>query len=88
MSRSQVAATRDVAALIPGCHDVMMSGLRTFVLCFLLGGLGAAAAEVEPAAGSASLNSDLAQLTLRQAEVFFLSRNRELQLTQRALANH
>jgi len=66
----------------------MLSGLRTFALCFLLGGLSAAAADVEPAAGSASFNSDLAQLTLRQAEIFFASRNRELQLAQRALTKH
>ena len=51
----QVAAVRDVAALIPECHDVMWSGLRTFVLCILLGGSGMAAADVEPAADSASL---------------------------------
>jgi len=70
MFLGQVAATRDVAALIPGCHDVMMSGLRAFVLCFLLGGPSAAAAEVEPAAGLASFNSDLVQLTLHQAEIF------------------
>jgi len=83
MFHNQVAAIRDVAALIPGCHDVMLSGLRTFVLCFLLGGLSAAAAEIEPAAGSASFNSGLARLTLRQAEVFFASRNREIQFGQR-----
>ena len=83
MLQSLVAATRDVAALIPGCHDVMLSGLRTFVLCFLLGGLSVAAAEIESAAGAASFNSDLGQLTLRQAEIFFASRNREIQIGQR-----
>ena len=57
MFLGQVAATRDVAAFVPGCHDVMLSGLRTFVLYFLLGGLSAAGAEVEPAAGLASFNS-------------------------------
>ena len=66
----QVAAVRDVAVLIPECHDVMWSGLRTFVLCILLGGSGMAAADVEPAADSASLNSALARPTLRQAEIF------------------
>ena len=70
----QVAATRDVAAPIPGCLDVMLSGLRTFALDFLLGGLSVAVAGVEPAPSLASLNSDLAQLTLRQAEIFFAAR--------------
>ena len=60
----------------------MWSGLRTFVLCILLGGSGIAAADVEPAADSASLNSALARPTLRQAEIFFASRNREIQLRQ------
>ena len=78
MCHGQVAATRDVAALVPGCLDVMSSGLRTFVLCCLLGGLSAAAAEVEPVAGSASLDSALAQLTLRQAEVFLPVANMRL----------
>jgi cobalt-zinc-cadmium efflux system outer membrane protein len=61
----------------------MLSGLRTFALAFLLGGLSAVAAGAEPAPGLASLHSDLAQLTLRQAEVFFAVRNRELQAGQR-----
>lgn len=61
----------------------MLSGLRTLALAFLLGGLSAVAAGAEPAPGLASLNSDLGQLTLRQAEVFFAVRNRELQLGQR-----
>jgi cobalt-zinc-cadmium efflux system outer membrane protein len=81
----QVAAARDVAAPIPECHDVMLSGLRKFALAFLLGGLSAAAAGAEPAPSLASLNSDLAQLTLRQAEIFFASRNREVQLGQRLI---
>jgi len=61
----------------------MSSGLRRFALAFLLGGLGAVVAGAEPAPGLASLNSDLGQLTLRQAEVFFAARNRELLLGQR-----
>ena len=79
----QVAAARNVAATIPECHNVMLSGLRTFALVFLLGGLNAAAIGAEPAPGAASLNSDLEQLTLRQAEIFFAARNREIQLGQR-----
>ena len=63
----------------------MLSGLRKFALAFLLGGLSAAAAGAEPAPGVASLNSDLEQLTLRQAEIFFVERNRELQLARRAV---
>ena len=63
----------------------MLSGLRTFALACLLGGLSAAAAGAEPAPSSASLNSDLEQLTLRQAEIFFGACSRELQLAQRAL---
>ena len=78
----QVAAVRDVAVLIPECHDVMWSGLRTFVLCILLGGSGMAAADVEPAADSASLNSALARPTLRQAEIFLPVATREIQLGQ------
>jgi hypothetical protein len=81
---SQVAAARDVAAPIPECHDVILSGLRTFALAFLLGGLSAAAAGAEPAPSVASLNSDLEQLTLRQAEIFFAEHSRELRLAQRA----
>jgi outer membrane protein, heavy metal efflux system len=61
----------------------MLSGLRTFALACLLGGLSAAAAGAEPAPSSASLNSDLEQLTLRQAEIFFADRNREIQFGQR-----
>ena len=63
----------------------MLSGLRTFALAFLLGGLSAAAAGAEPAPGVASLNSDLGQLTLHQAEIFFAERNRELRLMRRAV---
>ncbi len=62
---------------------MMLSGLRTFALAFLLGGWSAVAAGAEPAPSLASLNSDLAQLTLRQAEIFFVERNRELQAGQR-----
>src|SRR5471030_1424203 len=61
----------------------MLSGLRTLALAFLLGGWSAVAAGAEPAPSLASLNSDLGQLTLRQAEVFFAARNRELQAGQR-----
>ena len=63
----------------------MLSGLRTFALAFLLGGLSAAVAGAEPARGVAPLNSDLEQLTLRQAEIFFAERNRELRLMRRAV---
>ena len=66
----------------------MLSGLRTFALACLLGGLSAAAAGAEPAPSAASLNSGLERLTLRQAEIFFGERSRELQLTQRALESH
>ena len=52
-------------------------------LAFLLGGWGGVAAGAEPAPNLATLYSDLAQLTLRQAEAFFVARNRELQLGQR-----
>ena len=83
MFDGHVSATRDVAAIIPRCLDVMLSGLGTFVLCFLLGGLSAAYGAFEPAAGLASLSSDLVQLDLRQAEVFFASRKREIQFGQR-----
>jgi len=61
----------------------MLSGLRTLALAFLLGGWGAVAAGAEPAPSLASSHSDLARLTLRQAEVFFVARNRELQIGQR-----
>ena len=61
----------------------MLSGLRRLALAFLLGGLSAVAAGAEPAPSLASLNSDLARLTLRQAEIFFAARNRELQIGQR-----
>src|SRR5450759_316560 len=83
MLANQVAATRDVAAPIPGCLDVMVSTLCTFALAFLLGGLSTAVAGAQPASSPASLNSDLEQLTLRQAEIFFAGRNREIQLGQR-----
>lgn len=54
-----------------------------YALAFLLGGWSAVAAGAEPVPGLASYNSDLAQLTLRQAEIFFAARNRELQAGQR-----
>lgn len=41
------------------------------------------AAGAEPAAGQTSLSSDLGQLTLRQAEIFFAARNREIQFGRR-----
>ena len=61
----------------------MLSELRTIVLVFLLGSLSAVAAGTDPAPGAAPLNSSLEQLTLRQAEIFFAARNREVQLGQR-----
>ena len=57
---------------------MMLSGLRMLAWAFLLGGLSAVAVGAEPAQGLASSSSDLAQLTLRQAEIFFAERNREL----------
>ena len=57
---------------------MMSSGLRTFALAFLLGGWSVVAAGAEPAPSLASLNSDLTQLTLRQAEIFFGGRDLEL----------
>src|SRR5258705_7502701 len=69
--------------LVPGSHNMMSSGLRTFALAFLLGGWSAVAAGAEPVPSLASLNSDLARLTLRQAEIFFVERNREVQAGQR-----
>ena len=65
------------------CRGVMMGSLSRFVFVFLLGGWSFAVAGAEPAAGSASLSSDLGQLTLRQAEIFFAARNRELQFGRR-----
>src|SRR4051812_35400366 len=62
---------------------MMLSGMRTLAWAFLLGGLSAVAAGAEPAPNLASLDSALAQLTLRQAELFFSTRNRELQAGQR-----
>ncbi len=62
---------------------MMLSGLRLFVLAFLLGSGNAVVAGAEPVSGLASSSSDLAQLTLRQAEIFFAARNRELQAGQR-----
>ncbi len=61
----------------------MWSVVRTLFLAFLLGGLSAVAAGADPAPGAALFNSDLERLTLRQAEIFFAARNRELQLGQR-----
>ena len=65
------------------CPDMMMISLRRFVFAFLLGGLSVAANGAEPLADPASLSSDLGQLTLRQAEIFFAARNREVQLGRR-----
>lgn len=62
---------------------MMLSGLRRLAGAFLLGGLSAVAAGAEPVQGLASSSSDLTQLTLRQAEIFFAERNRELQAGQR-----
>jgi hypothetical protein len=65
----------------------MLSGLCTLVFAFLLGGFSAVAAGAEPAPGAPPLSSDLERLTLRQAEIFFGERGRELQLAQRSLNN-
>ena len=59
--------------------------LMKFVFTLLIGGLCAAGTAAEPAPATASLNSALEQLTLRQAEIFFTERNRELQLATRAV---
>ena len=61
---------------------MMMSGVRTFALAFLLGGWSAVATGAEPVPSLTSLHSDLTQLTLRQAEIFF-ARMRDLQRGQR-----
>ncbi len=45
--------------------------------------MSVAAVAAEPPAAQASLSSDLEQLTLRQAEIFFAARNRELQFGRR-----
>ena len=66
-----------------GCRGVMQLGLRSLVCAFLLGGMSVAAVAAEPPAAQASLSSDLEQLTLRQAEIFFAARNRELQFGRR-----
>lgn len=73
---------------VPVWHGVTMSSVRRFVFVFLLGGLSAAAAGAEPAAGQASLSSDLGQLTLRQAEIFFGECGRSLELVQWTPENH
>ena len=59
------------------------SSARSFAFAFLLGGLSVAAAGAEPAADQAPLSSALERLTLRQAEIFFAARNREVQLGRR-----
>ena len=82
MSVSHVAAARDVAAPVPGCHGVMASGVYSIALAFLPGGMSAAAAGLDPLPSPPSLSSDRTRLTLRQAEVLFGARNRELQLMQ------
>lgn len=64
------------------CPDMMIS-MRSFVFAFLLGGQIVAANGAEPLADKPSLSSDLGQLTLRQAEIFFAARNREVQLGRR-----
>lgn len=62
----------------------MFYSLCSVAFAFLLGGMCAAATGAEPAAaGAAPLSSDLEQLTLRQAEIFFAARNREVQLGRR-----
>lgn len=66
-------------------RNLMVSGLCSFALAFLLGGLSGQVAGAEPAPARASLSSDLERLTLRQAEIFFAARNRELRLAQQML---
>lgn len=63
----------------------MRHRLSKFVLTLLLGGLCAASAAAEPVPGTVPSSSVLEQLTLRQAEIFFTERNRELQLATRAV---
>ena len=62
----------------------MSGSLGRIVLAFLLGGWIPVVGCAEPViSGTASFSSDLAQLTLRQAEIFFAERNRELQFGRR-----
>lgn len=64
----------------------MICRLTKFAFVFLLGVLSAAGAAAEAALpGTAPLSSDLERLTLRQAEIFFAERNRELQFARRAV---
>jgi cobalt-zinc-cadmium efflux system outer membrane protein len=65
----------------------MLRNLCGFAFACFLGGLGAAVAAAEPVAvaNAVPLSSDLEQLTLRQAEIFFAARNREIQLGRRLL---
>ncbi len=84
MSDRQIAAARNMAVR-KTCPAANLSVVRKFVLVFLLGGLSVVASGAEPAPAAASLSSDLEQLTLRQAEIFFAARNREVQLGQRLI---
>ncbi len=58
---------------------------RAFALAALLASVSAAVAGAEPAPATVALNPGLEQLTLRQAEIAFAARNRELQLGQRLI---
>jgi len=57
---------------------------KQFAALLLFGGLSATIIAAEPSSPAAS-NPALEQLTLRQAETFFIERNRELQLAKRAV---
>ena len=59
--------------------------VRCLAFVLFLGGLATGATAAEPVASTASLSSDLGRLTLRQAEIFFAERNREVQLGRRLI---
>jgi cobalt-zinc-cadmium efflux system outer membrane protein len=64
----------------------MICRLKKYVPVLFLGVLSAAAAAAESTTpGAAPSSSDLQQLTLHQAEIFFAERNRELQIAKRTV---
>lgn len=63
----------------------MYRRLMKFASTLLLGSLCAAASAAQPVPGTVPSDSTLEQLTLRQAEIFFSERNRELQFAKRAV---
>lgn len=63
----------------------MICKVSKFVFLFLFGILTAAGATAQTPSPAAPSSSDLDQLTLHQAEIYFAARNRELQLAGRAV---